>query len=298
MAQIVRIRYRQSNSWDTIIYPETTLDQIKDMSDVSKTVLANLQAPSSSGDFYLKISSTGMPSLTSKDVLRNDIGAAPKNHNHTMSQITGLTGPSGAMASKASLDSATNKINTEHIPDWLFGGLKFKSVISGSTLNLSTEYNQTLGLTDDKTGIGTYYIVTSNSLAISTGEIAEFKTTDEHEASGTSSGTVTLEKGDWLIYRGKNNNDAAASTSNKLQFDVINNVYEIAKTTYAGVVKLTNPENITNREALNFNSPAPGESVVTEKLLKKLLKEIHYKSTAPASSNEGDLWFEIITQGA
>lgn len=280
MANIsVTLRRYNGSDWNDYIYPKTTLDQITDLTTVSNNLLG-LSMPTE--NVFVKIASNGTVSYVTATTLKNsdNLDAADAGHSHTISDVTGLQ---TALDSKATLQnvgtaqSPIYKINSNNIPDFLFGGLRFVSALT-SAPTLSTLYGNIDG-SDATERKGGYFVSTGNySVTLGTGHIVAYG-----DDGNETSNNFTLEKGDWLVYTGYN-----SSTSNH-EWAVVNNTYRLAEAGVAGIVALSAG---TASVRSGLNSTQSGARVMDEKATKTVLKDIFYQSGTPSNGATGDLWFQ------
>ena len=196
-----KLKIRSSSGWD-LIHPETNLDQVSDMS-VAGRAIAKLGDPGAEG--FLKVTTEGVPTVVATASVRTAIGAAATSHPHVISDVTNLV---STLAAKADLSNGT--IKSTQVPSWILGGLKFVQAINTATLTINEANRATWGMTSDITTKGRYLIVTV-SCAVTLDANHIFTTGDEQSMSN-----VTLEPGDWIVFRGLN--------GSTYEFDIINNL--------------------------------------------------------------------------
>jgi hypothetical protein len=268
----VKIKIRGASAWEQI-HPETNLDQITDISTAGKNI-AKLANPGAEG--LLMINSAGVASVTPTGDVRVAIGAAATSHPHIQSDITNLV---STLAAKA--DLAGGKIISTQIPDWMIGGLKYAgSHSTPATLTIDDNFRTAYGMSDDVTTKGRYVIMTTVTCSVTLAANHVFMTGDE----GDIVTPITLEQGDWIVYRGKNGVN--------YEFDVVNNMYQNAATNATGVVRLTDGSVKARAALANSSDPL---KVVDEYALREAMKGIYYETSegAVATPLLGDLLFEI-----
>ena len=269
----VQIKIRSGASW-VALHPKTNLDQLSDITAAGKAI-AKLGNPETSGSF-IAVTTTGGASYRTPAQVLSDIVAAPKVHDHGIANITGLA---AALAGKA--DLVGGKVNTSQVPAWLLGGQRFTAAISAGTHTLDATYLSAQGIAPlDTTAVGKYFIFTGASGCVLTlGANIILTTGDEN----VTSGPITLEHGDWIVYRGY--------SSPNYQFDVLNNNYQHASTTAAGIGQLSTGS-ATTRGGLATTSNSL--KVVDENALRNVLKGIYYESSEAgvATPLTGDLLFQ------
>lgn len=268
----VQIKIRSGASW-VALHPKTNLDQLLDITATGKAI-AKLANPASHS--FISVNTTGVASYRTPAEVLSDIGASPSSHGHV---ITGIQGLTAALAGKA--DLVDGKISTSQIPAWLLGGLRFAAAISTDTLMLEASWLSTQGITTSNiTAPGKYFIVTAASgCVVTVGANVVVITGDEN----VNTGSITLEQGDWIVYRGY--------SSPNYQIDILNNNYQHASTTAAGIGQLS-LGSATTRGGL---ATTPNSlKVVDENALRNVLKGIYYEDTEAgvATPLTGDLLFE------
>ena len=264
-----KLKIRSSSGWD-LIHPETNLDQISDMS-VAGRAIAKLGDPGAEG--FLKVTTEGVPTVVATASVRSAIGAAENVHTHAISDINTLV---ATLAAKADLSNGT--IKSTQVPSWILGGLKYVQAINTVTIEINDANRAIWGMTSDATTKGRYLIVTV-SCAVTLGANHIFTTGDEQSMSN-----VTLEPGDWIVFRGLNGTN--------YEFDIINNTYRSADVNIPGVVSLASGTSTTRAALQSSSNPA---FVVDEYALKQVMKGIYYAASEAAvdSPMTGDLLIEI-----
>ena len=266
-----KLKIRNGNAWEQI-HPETNLDAIIDMTTGGRNI-AKLANPGSAG--LVRLNTDGTAQIVPLAQVRTDIGAAATNHSHIESEITGLT---AALNKKA--DLVGGKIISTQIPDWMIGGLKYIDQITSATKTVDGTFRSTYGMTDDATSKGRYVVINVATCTITLGANHILMVGDE----GATTGSIVLERGDWIVYRGKNGSN--------YEFDIVNNEYQQATTSVTGVVQLSNGS-ITTRGGLASSSS--GTKVIDEYALRQVLKGIYYGANEASVSNplQNDILFEI-----
>ena len=272
MAEVnVKIKYKNGSVWDQV-FPETLVDQIRDATTVGKQIF-KASTPVSEAKF-IKIDTSGNFSWRTAAEMRSDLGAAVAGHAHTIDDITGAV---AALADKANLNGTV--ITASEIPSYITGGLKYSGVIS-TDIVVQTWLVGKLTTTD--TSKGMYYIVTKAD-----GAVITFDATVAFEAPGDEgdvTSPITLEAGDWLVFRGYE--------SSQYKFAVINNTYQHADAANYGIGRIS-PTTVATRGQLSSSLSA--DNLVDEKVLRQVMKDIYYKDseTDAATAISGDLLLEF-----
>lgn len=264
MAKPVTIKRRiSSTEWETI-YPKTTIGQVEGISTIAGNLLNYSTAVSTPS--IIKVNSDNTVSMLSLDDLRVAIEASHKDHTHTLDHLDDWE---TTMANYADLEGGV--VKGSQLPSWVVGGLKVKGALPGN-ITLDDDFRKSAsgfdiaaGLTNEQVKFhsGKYFIIEPSS----GNEIIVTVTGDNkivgEEGSGVieSGGTITLEAGDWIVFRGKE--------GSKFVYDIVNNTYQRATTNFYGTAKITTA---TNRAGLSGQS----YNVIDEKALKSILKTIHY----------------------
>ena len=145
-------------------------------------------------------------------------------------------------------DSDT-KVKAAYLPDFVFGGLQFKSAIgsqsdSSFATNLDSVY-QDFG-TDSLSGmIGKYFIATTDftlqtfqaTQAGSTGRYYEIDFNNETEEDTPANTDVDLEHGDWIVIQSVSGSGTYANPYS-VSLSIVNNTYQSATAGSRGIVKL------------------------------------------------------------
>jgi hypothetical protein len=268
----IKIKLKVAGVWQQL-FPETIVDQITDASTFGKKVLkvANPGAIS-----FMKVADNGDITWRTPAQMLADLGAAAASHPHTVDDITNLN---TTLAAKADLSGGV--IVSSQIPSFVTGGLKYKGAFAANqTLNATFVTNETL--TTDGFTNGRYWIVTAAAgITISYG--AGFAVESPGDEGEFATG-FTLERGDWLVYKGY-----SAST---YLFNVINNTYRKADTANYGIVRISNNANAYRG---GLSSTVDDSKIIDEKMLRQVMKDIYYKDTEALASTalDGDLLFEF-----
>lgn len=285
----VRMKRRTgSSSWDDL-FPETTVDQIKlnTSGDALSSFVSNLlEKTNPSATSFIKVLANGTVDFRNTNQIIGDIGAAPSVHEHTQAQITDLTSD---LSDKADLDT-NGKVDTSHIPDYLFSGLKFAGTTAGasdedSLGELLSIADTALGSSTNLEREGAYFVVTTGFTLTHNASNHRLLSGDE----GDTDTSVDLEAGDWIVYVGYGDENSAGS--DRHEWAIINNTYRNAGTSSAGIVALAAGTTTTRAGLSNTTSPL---KAMDEKAVRTVMKDIFYTSSSSAPSNplEGDLWFE------
>lgn len=265
----LKIRNAAGTGWD-LLHPETNVAQISDAGAVGKALLA-LAAPT--GNAMIKVLPGGTVAYVAVADIPALIGASPTVHTHTIAQITNLT---TQLAAKA--DLVAGVIKSDQMPSWILGGLKYVMPISESSKTIDATFRTALGVTTDTSTYGRYAIVTADTCILTLAADHVLMSGDE----GDTTSPVTLEKGDWIVYRGHD--------GGTYRFDIINNTYQHASTgAVYGIVGLTS-SSATSRVSLSSSSSST--KVIDEAALRAVMKDIIYADTEPGSSLPGDLLIE------
>lgn len=145
-------------------------------------------------------------------------------------------------------DSNT-KVKAAYLPDFVFGGLQFKSAIGSQTdssfaTNLDSVY-QDFG-TDSISGmIGKYFVATTSftletanaTQAGSTGRYYSWDTLRETEEDAPDGNDLVLEHGDWIVIQSISGSGTSGSPY-AISLSVVNNTYQSATADSRGIVKL------------------------------------------------------------
>lgn len=277
---IVRLKTRQGMSW-TDVFPETTLTQITDLGNLAKSLLEKTFSDVAE-DSILVVRNNSVDSIPLNEFV-DEVGGAHFEHEHVSNDITDLA---SKLANYADLDGGV--IISTQLPSWVIGGLKFRNTITGSTLALSDDYRKDTMLIDTE-NVGTinegkfysgyYFVVDNVSLTITVS--GKNKIIGEEGTSPITSGTIVLEKGDWLVFRGIE----GVSPSQKYVFDIVNNTYQESTTTAYGTVRLSDA---TSRGGLS-EAGSNSNKVINEATAKKILKEIYYVTQAELDAIESQV---------
>lgn len=154
----------------------------------------------------------------------------------------------GAPSGVATLDS-TGKINAGQLPDYVFGGMKFKSSISLSTFKTVDD-----AISDGIVNIGDYLIVSIG------GEFRQGTlwtgTIEQPGDEGDYVFPVDLENGDWIVCT------AMDSTAKTVSFAIVNNTHANATQTSFGITRLSQ---------ISSTGGASGNNVITDGILAGLM---------------------------
>ena len=155
---------------------------------------------------------------------------------------------------------ASGKIPTSLFPSSLITSMELVGPASGTDYDTTGELfvlMQTYATAHSRSTTGLYFVFTADTtITISTGH----EVYDEENNGYITSGTVTVEKGDFFI-----------CTANE-QFAIINNTYQDASSTAFGKVRLSSISTLTG---------ASGNNVITDAVLASLLDSV------PTSGNSG-----------
>lgn len=275
MSKPVLIKIKTSTGWDEI-YPETSLEQIANISDQGRKLVKTLSNTAG----YLRVKADGTAEIRTMGQVASDISASLIGHKHSIADIDQDTTDLQTELNRRA-EIVDGKIKTSNIPNWLFGGLKYHSVINADK-TIASSFSE-LGITsagkDEEKG--QYYIVTkSGGVTLTPGTNVKFTTGDDGDSSGTE--PIKLEQNDWLVYRGKNGTNH--------EFDIVNNTYDIATTQFAGVIKVAAP--VSSRASLSGQG---GNHIIDQAALKAVMKDIFYTKTEPSNTQTGDLWFQDLS---
>ena len=272
MAKTGKIKVKVSGSF-VQVFPETIVDQITDATTAGKNLL-KLSNPA--GDRFIKIASNGAITLRTMSEVIGDIGAATAVHGHTIANVTGLQ---TALDSKATLSD--NKIQTANIPSWLFGGHTYHSTIS-TTATLDGTFRVAKGITSAQETWGRYFRVATASLILSWSDTDTIVNIPAGE--GTPSGnSIALELGDMVVF--------TRHDGSKFVYEIINNSDQVASTTELGVGQISNKGSSTRRADLH--NVSDGTKLIDEKLLRDVMRDVHYATSEPGNSLDGDILFQV-----
>lgn len=155
------------------------------------------------------------------------------------------------LADGTTLAFAGGKIAESLLPNTVFDSLKFYNTIAAngaaSAIALAIEGAINQAETDNRSAVGFYFVVsTSGTIAQQTSSIQTtlgdneyyqwtFKNNDAGQTSVTSSGV--LEVGDWVVIT-KVSGSGTVGSPWVLELAVVNNTYEVATSTSAGIIEL------------------------------------------------------------
>lgn len=276
----VTLRRLNNGVWDHL-YPKTTVDQIVDLSTVGTNLLDKANPTVNS---FIRINSNGSVDYLTATQLKSaadGIDAADKVHTHTIADITNTVAEGGdgvdlatKLSGKADLTAPGGTVQTSQIPDFLFSGMRF--IAAASTGDTLTSLLAQINGSSDVEKKGGYFVATAEfTLAQGTNTLLTVAYGDDGGSETGSS--ITVEKGDWIVYAGSNN------------FAIVNNTYRVADTSSRGIVALSAGTNTLRSQLHNTSS---GDKVMDEFAVKTVMKEIFYTSTQPSTGQSGDLWFE------
>jgi hypothetical protein len=270
----IKMKLKVAGVWQQL-FPETIVDQISDATPVGKNLLKKANPGDTS---FIQVGVDGSINYRTSAQMLSDLGAAAAGHTHDTGDITDLA---AVLAAKADLDGGV--ILSSQVPSYVTGGLKFKESISTTTLTIDSTWLTSKGITSVSaaTQRGVYFIVTNAAGCTIT--LGAGVSVDAPGDEGDSTTPITLEVGDWLVFK--------QYDTSTFRFTVVNNTYAKADTANFGIVRLSNNAG-TTRAALDSNVNA--EKVVDEKILRQVMKDIYYADTEAAASTalNGDLLFE------
>lgn len=285
MSKVVIKRRTSNDTWEAI-FPQTTIDQIQGITTIAQNLLTFSEDINKNSVFV--VNSSNQISAMNLDAFATAINAAQIGHHHTPDEITDLQ--TEVLDNYADLKGGV--IDPEYLPSWVIGGLKLMGTISDSSIELNEGFRKTKFEMEDVSTdpifhSGKYFIIEPESGLLSvTIKVRDDNVIYGEEGEGIkeAGSNVVLEPGDWLVFRGKNE-------ENKYVFDVINNTYQRASHSYFGTVQLSNA---TTRQGLGSSST----KVIGEAVLKRILKSIHYTDDIETLNEEdirpGDIVFEVI----
>ena len=172
------------------------------------------------------------------------------------------TNQKGAANGVAPLNSSS-KIADAYLPDYVFGGMKYKGTVSlGTTMTLTDLFSSTVNESTKDTAIGAYFIVSvAGTLTGQTppGTAGSYIYVWGFQDDGQTTTDNTLEVGDWIVYR------KVEATSNYFTFwfDVVNNTQKDATEAAKGIVQLSNATVTTSMDG--------SSKVITEDVLFDLI---------------------------
>jgi hypothetical protein len=154
-------------------------------------------------------------------------------------------------------DTATNKILPTYLPNFVAGGLKFRSSVTAAQVDTNAEL---LALIHSARGdfyssselrsmVGVYWV--ANALNNDSFPIANITAATQHLTSGiyycvifeqngeeqSGSGGLSVESGDWVIITNFAGPGTSAANPHVVTLGVINNTYQVASTTAYGIAK-------------------------------------------------------------
>jgi hypothetical protein len=189
----------------------------------------------------------------------------------------------GANGGVATLNNS-GKLNASQVPDYLFGGLKFRATLTNAEVDTEAEIALVLDDVQQAFGTasldgmeGTYWVASESITLDSATQVQQAGTTERYyqwqglnpnEELNDGFQALTLEAGDWIVIT----QVTGAGTSGDpydIVLGVVNNTYQDANTVVKGIVKLTNA---TNAGAYNVSTNANGlvdgaNEVITENFL-------------------------------
>jgi hypothetical protein len=178
------------------------------------------------------------------------------------------TSARGTANGVASLDGNT-KIPIAQLPDAIFDSLYFFTTTSG-TVALSTLAGAafTNAASISRNALGYYWVcsaattIQANSTSQQVGSLYFITNINPaEEGVSTSTGSVTLEAGDWVVIS-KVTGSGTSGTPYTITFAVVNNTYELATTTTQGIVQLSGD---------TLTTQLTGNQVITETVLGNLV---------------------------
>jgi hypothetical protein len=143
------------------------------------------------------------------------------------------------------LDSG--KIRSSYLPSYVIGGLRFYATQSLATsTSLATIFSSLVGFSttaaDVALKIGSYVVVTTGGELTTTdatiGSVAGYQLNAPGD-EGDSTTPITLEAGDWIVFRGEQRTGSGGTLELYYFFDIINNTYQDATNTNKGVVTIS-----------------------------------------------------------
>jgi hypothetical protein len=176
----------------------------------------------------------------------------------------------------ASLDANT-KIPIGQMPDAVFDSLYFNGTASG-TADLSDFASEAVedGASSGRSALGYYWVATASLvLSANTGAVqvaGKYYTTvisPSEEGVSSSTSSVTLETGDWVVIS-KITGAGTVGSPYAITFAVVNNTYEIATTLIDGIVRLSDSTSLATT----------GNKVITDGRLNALLGNVNNTSDA------------------
>lgn len=276
MADNVRLKI-YNDGW-VEIHNETNIEQILGLSFSGKKLLE--LSHDVNNETFIKVHTSGGIELVEKGDMPSHIGAALAVHPHEIADINNLQASLNAKA-----DISGGKILSTQIPGYLIGGMKKAESyeVSDATVTIGSAFRALHGMDNSGTTEGKYVIITNaNGCDVDLDANHILTTGDE----GQITGTIHLEEGDWIVFRGYDGTN--------YEFDVINNKYRVATTTERGVGRLS-PGTVTARTGLASSSNS--DKIIDEFALSKVLKGIYRVTNAAtdiANPKNGDLAIEVI----
>jgi hypothetical protein len=167
------------------------------------------------------------------------------------------------------------KISQSYLPSYVIGGLKFGGTQSLATsTSLATIFGSIISFATTADAatqkIGTYYIVTTGGTLTTTdptiGSVAGYSLEAPGD-EGDSTTPITLEAGDWIVFRAQSRTGSGGTLEILYLFDIINNTYGDATTAAKGIVTLSSQ---TSYASLT------GDNVITDAKLKALVDNANF----------------------
>ena len=190
---------------------------------------------------------------------------------------TKLTGIYASDGTTKIFDSSA-KLKPDYLPDFAFGGLRFRSALQATDVNNAQKianelFNAITALAADASGAlepsalqGVYFIAsesitvgdfgttTLSNVLNSSNKRFTWSAHSPGEEDSTPSSSLVLEAGDWLVIKSATG-DGSSSNPYTIVFSQVNNTYQAATDTTAGIVKLGSgtaqseaPETVTDTE--------------------------------------------------
>jgi hypothetical protein len=154
-------------------------------------------------------------------------------------------------------DTATNKILPTYLPNFVAGGLKFRSSVTAPQVDTNAELLALIhsargdfySSSEPRSMVGVYWVANASNNA--SFPINNITTSTQHSTSGiyycvifeqngeeqSGSGGLSVESGDWVIITSFTGAGTSSDDPHLVRLGVINNTYQVASTTAYGIAK-------------------------------------------------------------
>jgi len=202
-----------------------------------------------------------------------------------------------------------NKIKVEYLPDAVFDSLLFYDTIDASGNGFATSLEGALQFASsaNRNIKGYYWVVSAageideetTSIVGQGGEYFQysFDNDDAGQTGANSTSTGAVEVGDWIVCTSINDGDGTELQPYILTFSVVNNTYEKATTSIAGIVELaTNAETTTGTDTERAVTPASLASVLTSYVTTD--NDTTYSISMVEGDSQGDIEIDLTAGGS